>query len=81
MALSLILGEEGYTADSLDVTATLAMDVDKLELTDSHLKLKAKIPNINKAKFEECANTAKDNCPVSKALGIKITLNATLEDI
>ena len=81
MALSLILGEEGYTADSLDVTATLAMDVDKLELTGSHLKLKAKIPNINKAKFEECANTAKDNCPVSKALGIKITLNATLEDI
>ena len=81
MALSLILGEEGYTADSLDVTATLAMDVDKLELTGSHLMLKAKIPNINKEKFEECANTAKDNCPVSKALGIKITLNATLEEI
>ncbi|MCM4169241.1 Peroxiredoxin OsmC [Arenibacter antarcticus] len=79
MALSNILGEAGYTPDSLDVTATVTMDVNKLELTGSHLKLKAKIPNINQAKFEECANTAKDNCPVSKALSLGITMDAVLE--
>lgn len=81
MALSLFLGEEGYTADSLEVTATVSMDMDKLELTGSHLALKAKIPDIDKDKFMECANAAKDNCPVSKALGLTITLDAELEEI
>lgn len=79
MALSLILGEAGFTADSLEVTSVVTMDADKLELTGSHLTLKAKIPNIGQAKFEECANAAKENCPVSKALSLKITLDAELE--
>ncbi len=78
MALSLILGQAGFTADSLDVTAVLALDADKLELTESHLTLKAKIPGISKDKFVECANAAKDNCPVSKALSIRIALDAEL---
>ncbi|HXJ98997.1 MAG TPA: OsmC family protein [Gelidibacter sp.] len=78
MALSLFLGKEGYTADELDVTSVVTMDVDKLELTESHLTLKAKIPNITQDKFMECANAAKDNCPVSKALSLKITLDAQL---
>lgn len=78
MALSLFLGKEGYTPDSLEVTSTVTMDADKLELTGSHLTLKAKIPNIDKAKFEECANAAKENCPVSKALSLKITMDADL---
>jgi len=78
MALSLILGEAGYTPDSLEVTSTVSMDVDKLQLTGSHLTLNAKIPKINKEKFMECANAAKDNCPVSKALSLKITMDATL---
>lgn len=79
MALSLILGKEGYTPDSLDATSQVTMDADKLELTGSHLTLKARIPNISKDKFLECANAAKDNCPVSKALSFKITMDATLE--
>lgn len=79
MALSLILGEAGYTPDSLNVWAEVNMDTDKLELTKSHLKLQAKIPNISEDKFMECANKAKDNCPVSKALNLKISLEAVLE--
>lgn len=78
MALSLILGKDGFTADSLDVSAVVTMDADKLELTGSHLTLKATIPEISKEKFMECANAAKDNCPVSKALSVKITMDATL---
>lgn len=78
MALSLILGEAGFTPDSLDATSVVSMDVNKLELTGSHLTLKAKIPNISKEKFMECANAAKENCPVSKSLKFKITLDATL---
>ena len=79
MALSLILGKEGYTPDALDVTSVVTMDADKLELTGSHLTLKAKIPNISQDKFMECANTAKDNCPVSKALSLEITMDAELQ--
>lgn len=78
MALSLILGKEGFTPDSLEVSATLTMNADELELTESHLKLKAKIPNIDKDKFMECANAAKDNCPVSKALSLTVSLDAEL---
>ena|SRR5690606_16394414 len=79
MALSLILGKEGYTPDALEVSSEVTMDADKLELTGSHLTLKAKIPNINQDKFMECANAAKDNCPMSKALSLKITMDATLQ--
>ncbi|MBN9350397.1 MAG: OsmC family protein [Chitinophagaceae bacterium] len=78
MALSLILGQAGFTPDSLEVTAEVTMDPDKLELTGSHLTLTAKIPNIDHAKFMECANEAKDNCPISKALKFPISLDATL---
>lgn len=79
MALSLILGKEGFTADTLDVSSEVTMDADKLELTGSHLTLKASIPNISQDKFMECANAAKDNCPVSKALSLNITMEAQLQ--
>lgn len=79
MALSLILGQNGFTPDSLDAKAEVTMDADKLELTNSHLTLNAKIPNISEEQFMELAKAAKDNCPVSKALaGMKITLEAHL---
>jgi len=80
MALSLILGKQGFVPDSLEVTATVNMDADKLELTESHLSLKAKVPNIDREKFLVAAQEAKDHCPVSKALaGLKIELDAELE--
>lgn len=78
MALSLILGKEGYTPDSLEATSVVTMDPDKLELTGSHLTLNARIPKISKDKFMECAKAAKENCPVSKALSFKITMDANL---
>lgn len=78
MALSMILGEAGYTADSLNATSTVTMDTDKLEITSSQLVLKAKIPNISQDKFMECANAAKSGCPISKALSVNIKLDATL---
>ncbi len=78
MALSLILGEAGYIPDTLDVTAEVTMDPSQLAITQSHLKLHAKIANITNDKFLECANAAKDNCPISKALSVPIVLEATL---
>lgn len=78
MALSLILGQNGFTPDSIDVNAEVTMDPEKLALTGSHLTVKAKIPNIDQKKFLEIANAAKENCPISKALSLPISLDASL---
>jgi len=78
MALSLILGESGFTPDALDVQAVVTINPETLALTDSHLTLKASIPNISQEKFLECANAAKENCPISKVLNLNISLDASL---
>lgn len=78
MALSLILGEAGFTPDSLEASSTVTIDPEKLQITSSQLQLKAKIPGISEEKFKECADEAKANCPVSKALNADITLEAAL---
>src|SRR5690625_968114 len=79
MALSLMLGESGYTPESLDASAEVTMDTDELKLIKSHLILRAKIPNIEEKEFLEIANKAKENCPVSKVLNVDISLDANLE--
>lgn len=78
MALSLMLGENGYTPESIEASAEVTMDPEKLELTDSHLTVSAKIPGIDDAKFQEIANMAKENCPISKVLNLNITMDAKL---
>ena len=44
-----------------------------------HLVLRARVPGIDDAKFQELAAGAKANCPVSKVLNAAITLDAKLE--
>ena len=44
-----------------------------------HLVLRARVPGIDAAKFQELAAGAKANCPVSKVLNAEITLDAKLE--
>jgi osmotically inducible protein OsmC len=80
MALSGQLTEAGFTADKLETTAVLTLDLhDSPTITKIHLTTTAKIPNIDKAKFDELAAAAKAGCPVSKVLAAAaITLDATL---
>ncbi len=82
MALSLILGEAKLRADQMDTRAdvTLAKQADGFAITAVHLTLRAKIPGVDKATFEELAGKAKAGCPVSKLLNTKITLDASLVD-
>lgn len=80
MAFSLMLGQNGFTPETINTQAEVTMDPEKLELTGSHLTLKARVPNITKEKFLEIANAAKENCPISKALKMNITMDATLEE-
>jgi osmotically inducible protein OsmC len=82
MALSAELGKAGFTPDSIETSARLTLDMhDKPTITKIHLTTKAKIPNIDKAKFDEIAAGAKAGCPVSRLLApaAEITLDATLE--
>lgn len=78
MALSLVLGEAGFTPKSLEATSTVNLDAAKQRITASHIILKAIVPDISDSQFQECAETAKKNCPVSQALNLDITLDAYL---
>lgn len=78
MALSHALGGEGFTADSIDVTAAVTF-VPGEGVTGSHLLVQASIPGIDSDTFARFADEAKSGCPISQALaGVTITLEASL---
>ncbi|MBI6851354.1 OsmC family protein [Pseudomonas cichorii] len=80
MALSMILGNAGFTAESIDTQAEVTLDQDSggFSITAVHLVLKAKVPGASQQQFDELTQQAKEGCPVSKVLNAKITLDATL---
>ena len=80
MALSMILGDAGLKADSIDTTAEVTLDQVEggFAITAVRLVLKAKVPGATPEQFTELTNKAKEGCPVSKVLNAKITLDATL---
>jgi lipoyl-dependent peroxiredoxin len=78
MALSHALAEDGFVAESLDVTAAVTF-VPGEGITGSHLLVEASIPGLDADAFVTYAEGAKAGCPVSKALaGVTITLEASL---
>lgn len=80
MALAFQLQSAGLKATSLDTKAvvTLVQDGDGFKVTKSALTLKAVIPGIDQAKFDELAGNAEKGCPISKLLNSEITLDKTL---
>jgi osmotically inducible protein OsmC len=76
MKLSFVLGAAGFTPDNIDTKCTITLD--NGTITESHLEVKAKVPGIDKAKFDECIADAKANCPISKLLKANITHEASL---
>jgi osmotically inducible protein OsmC len=81
MALSLILGQAGLTAESLKTTSTISLEQDGagFTITAAHLDLVAKIPGATEEAFKQAAEAAEKNCPVSKLMKATITLDAKLE--
>ena len=77
MKLSFVLGSAGFIPDSIETTSSISFNNGVIE--SSHLVVKAKVPEITADRFQECVEEAKSNCPVSKALSIKITAEATLQ--
>lgn len=81
MALSAQLANNNTPATRIHTNAKVHLE--KLEsgfaITQIELETEVEAPGLDEAKFQELANTAKTNCPISKALaGTTIQLKATL---
>ena len=76
MKLSFVLNESDYIPDELNTDAILTFIDGKIISVD--LDLKAKVPGIDKDKFDELAENAKKNCPISGALNCEINLAGSL---
>jgi lipoyl-dependent peroxiredoxin len=82
MALSNILAGAGHTPDSVKTTARVHLRPVDGSPTIARIDLVTvgSVPGIDQQQFVEYATTAKQGCPVSRALGAvpEITLDATL---
>ncbi|ARS35439.1 OsmC family protein [Pontibacter actiniarum] len=76
MKLSFNLNEAGFTADRLDTNCVITLE--NGAITSSKLELKAQVPGIDEAKFNELVQDAEKNCPISKLLNTEISVNASL---
>jgi osmotically inducible protein OsmC len=81
MALSFFLTGAGHPPEELDVSAIVTMKSEGVHwsVAGIELKLQAKVPGIDAAKFQELAEQAKSGCPISKAVSaVPISLDAKL---
>lgn len=76
MKLSAELTTAGYSPEELTTTSTITLD--NGVITKSDLVLTGKITGITDEEFQKIAKSAEKTCPVSNALKLEITLNATL---
>ena len=82
MALSAGLTRAGHNPKRIHTTASVTLDKvgEAFEITGIALVCEAEVPGLDDATFQQQANTAKENCPISKALkATKITLSAALK--
>ena len=81
MALSHMLSEAGHIPDVVHTKAKVHIDKveDGFKITSIELQTEGKVPGIDEKTFQEKAETAKEGCPVSRALaGTEIRLKAKL---
>ena len=82
MALSATLEKEGHPVARIETRAAVTIEtVDGApQVTRSALDVRGKVPGIDEATFQAAAESAKKNCPVSKALqgNVEITMEAKL---
>lgn len=76
MKLSFNLTGAGFVPDNLETKCVITLEDGSI--TSSHLTLNAKVPNIGEAQFKELVADAEKNCPISKLLNTKISVDANL---
>ncbi|GGM78246.1 peroxiredoxin [Thermopolyspora flexuosa] len=78
MALSNGLAKAGTPPQTIETKAEVTFQPGQ-GITGIVISVRAQVPGISAEEFQKAAETAKENCPVSKALaGTTITLNAEL---
>ena len=82
MALSKQLNDAGFTADSINTTASVRLEKTDagFSITKVHLDVTARVPGADAASFETAAGNAKAGCPVSRLFNAEITMDAKLEE-
>jgi osmotically inducible protein OsmC len=80
MALAFQLQGAGFTPTELTTEAAVSLEPEGqgFRITRSALTLRANVPKLDEAAFAKMAGEAEKNCPVSKVLNAKITLDAKL---
>lgn len=76
MKLSFVLGEAGFTPDSLSTKCEITFEGGVLK--KSHLIVEGKVPGISKEKFDEAVKKAEETCPISNALKMDISSEGKL---
>jgi len=76
MKLSFVLNEADLNPEEINTEALLTFEDGKI--ISIELNLKAKVSGVSKEKFDELAEEAKNNCPVSGVLNCEIKLNSIL---
>ncbi len=81
MATADEMGSAGVTPERLQTiaTVTLSTEGNEPEVSQIHLDVTAKLPASDKEAFEKAANSAKENCPISRLLNADITMDTHLE--
>lgn len=79
MAFSFACDGAGFATESIDTKASVRLVAKDggFAISTITLELKAKVPGIDEAKFQEIAAGAKAGCPLSKALASVPTINMT----
>lgn len=80
MALSFMLQNAGITAERIEVTAAVAMDMGAAgpTATGVHLTVNARVPGLDAAGFADFAEKAKTGCVISRALALPVSMDASL---
>ncbi|MDQ3676048.1 MAG: OsmC family peroxiredoxin [Actinomycetota bacterium] len=78
MALSLELAEAGTPPKRLEATAEVDFVAGE-GVKSSHITVSGQVPDIDQDGFAAAAQAAGEGCPISGALSIEITVDATLE--
>jgi lipoyl-dependent peroxiredoxin len=81
MALSNGLAQAGHAPERLNTSATVTFQPGE-GITKIALEVAGRVPGMDEDAFQQAAEQAKDNCPVSKALASvpDISVKSTLED-
>jgi osmotically inducible protein OsmC len=80
MALGFMLEQEGHVAERIDTRAEVAMETSPgPHAVGVHLHVRARVPGLDAETFARIAGSAKENCVISWALSLPITLDAALD--